>query len=69
MLGEGGIMPKYNCMDLKKYGGVWGGYAKIFFGFEKMLGGGYAKIFYGGLKLFGGLKNVWGYANKFCVWI
>ena len=60
-------MPKYNCMDLKKYVGVGGGYAKIFYGLvEKMLGvipkyvmdlkkcgGG------GGLKMFGGLKNVW----------
>ena len=37
MLGGGRFMPKY-FMDLKKcWGG--GGYAKIFYGLEKMLGG------------------------------
>ena len=35
-----GVMSKYNCMDLKKYVGEGrGGYAKIFYGLEKMLGG------------------------------
>ena len=49
-----GGMPT-NFMDLKK---CWwgGGYAKIFYGFEKkMLGGGVsAKIFYGLEKMLGG---------------
>ena len=31
-------------------------------------GGGYAQIFYGLEKMLG-VENVWGYANKFCVWI
>ena len=61
-------------------GGV---YAKIFYGLEKMLGGGMPKYFmdlkkcWGGgmpkyfmdLKKCWGVENVWGYANKFCVWI
>ena len=36
LVGGGGVMPKY-FMDLKKMLG--GGYAQIFYGFEKLLGG------------------------------
>ena len=56
MLGEGGVMPKYNCMDLKKYGGGVGWLCQnIFYGFEKMLGG-------GGLcqNILWGVEIVWG---------
>ena len=68
----------------KNVGGGGGGYAKIFYAFEKNVGGGgYAQIFYGleknvggvmpkyfmDLKKCWGVENVWGYANKFCLWI
>ena len=56
-------MPKYNCMNLKKYGGVCGVVMQNIFIDLKKCWEGYAKTSYGGLKLFGG------YANKFCVWI
>ena len=45
-----------NFMDLKKCWWGGGGYAKIFYGFEKNVGGGgYAQIFYGLEKMLGGL--------------
>ena len=69
-------MPKYNCMDLKKYGGGVCGVVmqKYFYGFEKMLGGlcqnifmdlkkcweGYAKIFYGGVEIVWGVEKCLG---------
>ena len=54
MLEGGGVMPIYNCMDWKKYGGGGGGYAKISYGLEKMLGGGLMP------KYFNDLKKCWG---------
>ena len=47
-------MPKYNCMDLKKYGGGCGVVMpKYFYGFEKMLGGLCQNILWG-------VEIVWG---------
>ena len=50
-------------------GGGGGVYAKIFYGLEKMLGGGVMPKYFMDLKKCWGVENVWGYANKFCVWI
>ena len=49
----GGIMPKY-FMDLKKNVGGWGFMPKYFMNLKKCWGGGYAKIFYGLEKMLGG---------------
>ena len=68
MLVGGGVMPKY-FMDLKKNVGGGGGYAKIFYGLEKMLGGGVMPKYFMDLKKCWGVENVWGYANKLFVWI
>ena len=48
--GGGGVMPKY-FMDLKK---CWEGYAKIFYGLEKMFGGMPTNFVYGFKKKIGG---------------
>ena len=59
MLGGGGVMPKYNCMDLKKYGGGVCGVVmpKYFYGFEKMLGGLCQNILWGVEKCLGGMPT------------
>ena len=69
MLVGGGVMPKY-FMDLRKKMLGGGFMPKYFMDLKKCWGGGgVMPKYFMDLKKCWGVENVWGYANKFCVWI